>query len=752
MSSQPARSELARDPGVLPSRYLRGRWLLLARVCWAAVVLTTVGLFVVALPVRYDQMVSLSNLPEAIDPSVLRTNLAEEGLSTGFYAAYRLATETGFAAVCVTLGIIIFWRRSEERMALFVALLLVLLGTTFWSTIQALTAVHPAGGTAFRIFDSLSNASLFIFFYLFPDGRFVPRWTRWLAAAMILLVALSFFFPDSPLNPDNYPVPIFLLFLLGLLLTGVFAQVYRYRRVSGPVERQQAKWVVFGFAAALCGFLAVLFFGEVLFSVEPGTISELIGMTAITLSMLLIPLSIGVAILRYRLFDIDVVINRTLVYGALTAIVVGLYVLVVGYLGALFRTGGNLAISLVATGIVAVLFAPLKERLQRGVNRLMYGERDDPYAVLSRLGRRLEGTLAPEAVLPAIVEDVARALRLGHVAIWLADNDTLRLGAAHGTTPPETTVRDVSAVEALRSAPDGLRPAELSTSGEYGAVLAACGTALVLPLTHRGELVGALCLAPRGPGEGFSEADRRLLRDLATQAGAAAHAVRLTVALRSSLEDLRRSREKLVAAQDEERRRIQRDLHDGLGPVLASMRLRLEACLDATQKTGDPLADDLERLYELVGQATADIRRLVYDLRPPVLDQLGLVPALRQHCERFGRESSVEVRFEAEEGLPVPAAAEVALLRVAQEALVNVGKHARASRVELRLARNDGWLGLEVRDDGAGFDPNGHLPEGTGIASMRERAELLGGTLHVDSRPGAGTRVAARIPVEGATR
>jgi len=307
-------------------------------------------------------------------------------------------------------------------------------------------------------------------------------------------------------------------------------------------------------------------------------------------------------------------------------------------------------------------------------------------------------------------------------------------------------------VEKLRHAPDGLRPADLGPASEYGAILARNGTALVLPLTHRGELVGALCLAPRGPREGFSETDQRLLRDLATQAGAVIHAVRLTTALRSSLEDLRRSREKLVAAQDEERRRIQRDLHDGLGPVLASMRLRLEACLDEAQVTGDPLASDLERLYDLVGQATADIRRLVYDLRPPVLDQLGLVPALRQHCERFGRESGIEVRFEAEEGLPVPAAAEVALLRVVQEALVNVGKHAHASRAEVRLARGDGCFELEVRDDGAGFDANGHLPEGTGIGSMRERAELLGGTLRLSGGAGVGTRVTVRIPVEGATR
>ena len=305
---------------------------------------------------------------------------------------------------------------------------------------------------------------------------------------------------------------------------------------------------------------------------------------------------------------------------------------------------------------------------------------------------------------------------------------------------------DTGAVESLRRAPDGLHPAELAPSGEYGAVLDEYGVALVLPLTHRGELVGALSMAPRSPGETFSPADRQLLRDLATQAGTAADAVRLTVALRSSLEELRQSRERLVAAQEEERRRIQRDLHDGLGPVLASMRLRLEACLDAAQETKDPLTSDLERLYELVGQTTADIRRLVYNLRPPVLDQLGLVSAVKQHCERFGRETGIEVSFEAEENLSIPTAAEAALLRVVQEALLNVGKHAHASRVEVRLGRRDGWLVLKVRDEGVGFEANGHIDQkGTGIGSMRERVELLGGTLQLTGRPGIGTEVEACI-------
>src|SRR5215203_1076826 len=293
---------------------------------------------------------------------------------------------------------------------------------------------------------------------------------------------------------------------------------------------------------------------------------------------------------------------------------------------------------------------------------------------------------------------------------------------------------------------------DLDSSGEYRYIVAGGGVSLIVPLTHQGEFVGALCLAPRSPGEDFSAADRRLLRDLATQSGAAAHEVQLTVALRSSLEDLRRSRERLVEAQEEERRRIQRDLHDGLGPVLASMRLRLEACLDLAEKTAAPLSGDLERLYELVGEATGDVRRLVHDLRPPVLDQLGLVPAIRQHCERFERETGIKTGLVTASELSVPAAAEVTILRVVQEALVNVQKHARASRVMVRIERQGEWLLTGVTDDGKGLllSANGGAGVGTGLlSSMRERAELLGGTLKLHNRPEGGTDLLARIPARG---
>jgi signal transduction histidine kinase len=238
--------------------------------------------------------------------------------------------------------------------------------------------------------------------------------------------------------------------------------------------------------------------------------------------------------------------------------------------------------------LVAVLFQPLRERLQRGVNHLLYGQRDEPYAVLSRLGQRLEATLAPEAVLPSIVETVREALKPPYAALGLRQNDKLEPAAA---------------------------------SGEPG------GEMLRLPLIYQHEHVGELHLGPRSPGETFSPADRRLLEDVARQAGVAAHAVRLTA-------ELQRSRERLVSAREEERRRLRRDLHDELAPTLAALGLTAATARDRSKE--DPTtAALLDELYAGLRGAVGEIRRLVYELRPPALDELGLVAALRERAAQY---------------------------------------------------------------------------------------------------------------------
>jgi signal transduction histidine kinase len=417
-------------------------------------------------------------------------------------------------------------------------------------------------------------------------------------------------------------------------------------------------------------------------------------------ALLFVPVFTYIAILKYRLYYIDVVINRTLVYGALTACVAGIYVLAVVALGALFQAQGHLAVSLSATGLVAVLFQPLRSRLQRGVNRLMYGERDDPYAVTSRLGRRLEATLVPEAVLPTVVETIAQALKLPYAAILLQDGNGYRTAASYGSPRGESET---------------------------------------LPLIYQREEIGQLVLSPRAPGEGFSDADRDLLEDLARQAEVAVHAVRLTA-------DLQSSRERLVATREEERRRLRRDLHDGLGAQLAGLNVQAGALRRLIPRDPDAAEEVVVELREELRTAISDIRRLVYDLRPPALDDLGLAEALRRLAERYGSEGEqLRMLVEAPEDLPsLPAAVEVAVYRITQEALTNVARHARARTCVVRLAvKND--VALQIVDDGVGIPAQ--RSAGVGLSSMRERASELGGSCVVEPVPKGGTQVLVRLPL-----
>ena len=505
--------------------------------------------------------------------------LEELGLSSHFYATYTLALEISFAVATFAVALLIFWRRSDDGMALLGALTLLALGIAFPNATATLAESYPAWELPVALANFLGPVSFTLFFCVFPNGRFVPGWTRWLSVALVTLMVPTHLFPESSVSVGAWP-PLLQLVFYSIWLGGlVVAQVYRFRRVSSPAERQQTKWVVFGFAAAITGFLVSI--SVYPFLTQPGPIAYLAGNTAIYLSMLTIPLFIGVAILRHRLFDIDLVINRALVYGALTASVVGIYVLVVGGLGALLQARSNLLLSLLTTGLVAVLFAPLRDRLQRGVNRLMYGQRDDPYGVLSRLGQRLETTLEPHTVLPTVAETVAQALKLPYVAIELKRGD------------------------------------EYETAAEYGRP---AGELLRLALVYGTETVGRIVLSPRAPGEAFGPADRRLLDDLARQTGIAAHAVRLT-------NDLQRSRERLVTAREEERRRIRRDLHDGLGPALSSAMLKLGAARRLLPSSS-PADDLLVEVREDMRATVADMRRLVYDLRPrPSISSASCLPS-----------------------------------------------------------------------------------------------------------------------------
>jgi signal transduction histidine kinase len=577
---------------------------------------------------------------------------------------------------------------------------------------------------------------------LFPNGRLPSRRWRivaWVAVFGAALAALGDAFTPDLLRTHSFVVnPFGVVGVIGdgfltyqvfsastvlgtaLLiisaLAALFSLILRLHRARGD-ERQQHKWFLYAAVPATACVSVVLvdvilhhlntYF--LLFENSPNwtgiwSWEFLIFISYVSVySALAVPVFTYIAILRYHLFDIDIIINRTLVYGALSACVVLIYVLAVVGLGTLFQARGALGVSLLATGLVAVLFAPLRDRLQRAINRLMYGERDDPYAVVSRLGERLEVTLTPDAVLPTITETVREALKLPYAAIALP--------------------RDGNGFEVVAS------------SGEESPA-----NPLVLPLSYGGESVGEFLLAPRALGESFSAADRRLLDGLARHAGVAVHGVRV-------MADLQRSRERLVLAREEERRRLRRDLHDELAPALAAVGLNAATVGELIPTDPKEAAFANERLRAAIRATVGDVRRLVYDLRPPALDDLGLIEAIRERASRYGvGDYGFRVAVEAPDELPpLPAAVEVAAYRIVQEALTNVSRHARASACTVRLACTDGLaLTIEVTDDGVGLPDT---PEGgVGLSTMRERAAELGGEYEIVRSWPSGTRVFARLP------
>ncbi|MDP9353554.1 MAG: GAF domain-containing sensor histidine kinase, partial [Chloroflexota bacterium] len=696
------------QPGKADTR-LRGGWLLAARTVWLTVAAVSVALFVASIPPYYMDLLTLSGPHMEWAPDSVRAGLEQLGISLRAYAIYSLATMVALAVVFVGTGAIIFWRRPDDRAALFFSLTLVVFGAIWPNTLDSLLTVQPGIEPLTDVLGTWGFASFFLLFYLFPDGRFVPRWTLWAAVVLVVELVLAEHFPGVPLSADNWPLFLSLPFYACLMGSVLIAPVYRYWRASGPLERQQLKWVTYSLVLALVSFLGVGLLSGVPGLTQPGVPAALFALSspiAFGFVFMLVPISIGVAVLRYRLWDIDPIINRTLVYGALTAMIVGLYILTVGYLGVFFHTDSNLLFSLAATGLVAVLFAPLRDRLQRGVNRLMYGKRDEPYSVLSRLGERLKDALTPEQVLPMVVESVRDALRLPYVAIALRREEGFVIAASSG---------EPSGDEAL------------------------------LPLVHQHETVGQLILSPRAPGEQFGPTDRRLLDDLARQAGIAAHAVRLTA-------DLQRSRERLVTAREEERRRLRRDLHDGLGSRLAGLNLQAGVLRGLVRRDPDAAETAVAELRDEIRASIADIRRLVYGLRPPALDELGVVAAIRQLAARCARQEPTEetARLQVEVDaaqhlLSLPAAVEVAAYRIVEEALTNVVRHARANTCLVRLVMEGHVLCLEISDDGVGL-PAEHIA-GVGLLSMRERAAELGGTCTIEPVATGGTRVLARLPL-----
>jgi len=562
---------------------------------------------------------------------------------------------------------------------------------------------------------------------LFPDGRLPSRRWRpvaWVGALAVMGGALPAALTPGPmedavlLRTNPYAVGSaalwegvgFVSWMVGIgaLLASAVALLQRLRRSSGR-ERQQIKWLAYAGVVVVSIFVLTGIGWGVAGGNELMTSVVLPGL--VLLGLLLVPLAAGAAILRHRLYDIDIVINKTVVYGLLAAFITAVYVGLVVGIGTLLGSRGNLFLSILATAIIAVGFQPVRERARRLANRLVYGKRATPYEVLSEFGERLAGSYATEEVLPRLARVVGEGVGATRSRIWLRVGGELR---PVGEWP---------------AGDHGGSSVELPTDG-----LPSFGEDSAFEVRHQGELLGAITVS-MPPRESLTPAGEKLLQDLAAHAGLILRNVRL-------IEELRASRQRIVAAQDQERRRLERNIHDGAQQQLVALAVNLKLARTLSGRDPDRAEQILDRLQTEAQEAMENLRDLARGIYPPLLADKGLAAAL----DAQARKAAIPVSVEPDGIGRYPQEAEAAAYFCVLEALQNVSKYAQASRATVHLSQENGDLIFRVTDDGKGFDP-ATTRQGSGLQNMADRVEALGGSVDVASSPGTGTTVTGRIPV-----
>jgi signal transduction histidine kinase len=581
---------------------------------------------------------------------------------------------------------------------------------------------------------------------LIPNGRLPSRRWRFViptgAIATLFIAVVLEALGTSPLpGPDNRPQlpnpigvkaletlgsgPLGLVWFAGLvvLLAAAAAPLVRLRRARGE-EREQLRWIAFVVVttavATLLDFFAGLAFPDAaVLTNELWLVVNVVGFGAA------LPIAIGFAVFKYRLYDIDLIISRTLVYGSLAVFITAVYVGIAVGIGELVGSGGkpNLALSILATAIVAIGFQPVRERLQKLANLLVYGKRATPYEVLSEFSGRVAETYAADAVLPRMAQVLQEGTGAESATVWLRGTAELRSAATYPNM-------------------DGERPSLPMSNGSLPAMSDA--TKLV-EVRHQGELLGALSVNKRG-GEALTPIEQKLVDDLAHQAGLVLKNVRLSADLHVRLDELRASRQRLVHAQDLERRRLERNLHDGAQQHLVALKVKLGLAEMLLVRDPAKAAATLEQLKGDADEALETLRDLARGIYPPLLADKGLVVAL----ESQARKATVPVHVDAEAVERYAQDVEATVYFCVLEALQNVQKYAHATEVVVHLREDDGTLHFEVEDNGTGFDTE-HSKKGAGLTNMADRVDALGGSVEVSSQPGSGTHVRATLPVKSAS-
>ena len=554
----------------------------------------------------------------------------------------------------------------------------------------------------------------------YPDGRLPGRRWRVLLWASALTVLIAFV---TALDPASAPTGVanpmgiralagvsnllflpFLFVFLGTSLAAVLSLVMRYRRGSTQ-DRHQLKWLMAAAALLLLAFAVQV------------TVPAFQNDFLIPLVAPALPIAVGIAILRYRLYDIDFIINKALVYGGLAAVITAVYVLIVINIGALIGGSQRLWLSLLSTALIALAFQPLRQRAQRLANRLVYGRRATPYETLSQFSEHLSETYSHEDILDRMSRILAQGTGAERAEVWVRSGPRLVLASA---SPPST-----EPVTPVAMQNGTLPPMPRDT---------------VVPVSHQGELLGALAVDKKR-GENLNNVEQKLISDLAGQAGLVLKNVGLNRELLARLDDLRASRQRLVTAQDEERRRLERNLHDGAQQHLVALKIKVglaEAAAEPESKARPILA----QLKHDADEALDNLRELARGIYPPLLASDGLQAALASHVRRL----AIPVNLRVDDVRRQPREVEGAVYFCCLEALQNVVKSAQASAVDLRISAENSMLTFRVEDDGKGFDP-GTVTRGSGLQNMRDRLEALGGSLEVRSAPGHGTTVVGKIPL-----
>jgi signal transduction histidine kinase len=582
---------------------------------------------------------------------------------------------------------------------------------------------------------------------LFPNGHLPSRRWRsvaWLSGITIVGCSVGILFSAGSLAGDGYPQlqnplgirslswllgPLqWLLFFFPLaIVASMISLVFRFRRSHGR-DRLQLKWLTGG-AVAVALIYLVASIASLAFGANNSTLSPLwvqLLEDAALFSFALVPAAIGAAILKHRLYDIDVVINKTLVFGSLAAFITAVYVAVVVGIGSVIGQGSqpNLALSIAATAIVAVAFQPVRERVQRFANRLVYGKRATPYEVLSRFAQTIASSYGAEELLPRTAQTLREATGASSACVWLLVNGQLVPAAAspEGNEPP--------AERALVSGDVPHTPAERTAR-----------------ISDGGELLGALTITK--PEDTMSPADQELLDNLASQAAQILRNARLTADLQERVQqlavqsrELRRSRQRIVTAQDDERRALERNIHDGAQQHLVALAVKLKLTKTLVTRSPERATAMLRQLRGEVDDTLTALRELASGIYPAALEEGGVARALEVATQDFPVPTSIEA-----EGLRrYPIESEATVYFCCLEALQNVAKYATARSAHVTLLDANGTVAFSVRDDGIGFDP-GTTVWGSGLKNISDRVEAARGTVEISSQPGAGTIISGSIPV-----